>query len=405
MSLQKLESSELSRRTQQFESSTREYFVGKPTPVQIEVDSNREFIDFANSRLFFEAVLVGGDATTKPVAWVASQYIKNLRVRTMGGNNIGNEIHEYRAVYQHQKKLTVDNEKTSSYLNILEGAKPDAAVTDYGDTSIEYGHKLDNHIFAMKGYYPAHFHQGFILEFDLPSNISELYVASSGILPTSVKLTNIRFVCDLVKLQPEAEIALSRLVAEDRLFVDYMETQLQTNTLQVSAGQQSYEMIGIHGRVKAAFVFTILNDTFDGVPEEYFGTMGRNNLGSYRFKLGSQYINYRAISTKSSLVAESKFELLKALDVATVDRIPGNSVVLTPLLLDTKVFSIGVKTTKAQMLVDRKISSMLDKSRNNLRVELVYDSAPASAGLIYTYVVLDKRLKISEGSQVQTVNV
>ena len=410
--LEKSSSIELSRRTQPFYAKKSSYGLGQQ--VQIEVDLQREFIDFENSRLVFEMNVGATVANSTTVAHIASQFIKNLRVKTLAGQMIGHEIREYRAWYQMMAELTSNSERNTSYDDLMEGANP-LALAETTAIVIQYAHKFISHIFSIKEYYPAHFHQGIMIEFDLPSNIGvELLFEDGGgaqVVPT-LTFDNCKYVADLVQLKPEIENEMVKMMEEQRLFADYEEVLTQENNLSTGGGQKAYDVVGIDGRVKSIFTYQILDAdrTLADANDQYFGTWSRNLLGSYRYKLGANYLNYESINTNSvaaeSQGAEATYELLKALDIHDSKKMnsqSGDSGLTRALLFDGR-FVNAVKVDKAQKNSSQTISSMIDKDRNNVRVELNFDSTgPASTGTIYTHIRLDKRIQILPGSIVRNV--
>ena len=418
--LEKSSSIELSRRTQPFYAKKQSYNLGEQ--VQIEVDLQREFIDFENSRMFsnlhFTANTTAADTRTIP--WVASAMIKNLRVKTLAGQMIGHEIREYRAWCRMYKELAGNSDKNESYDDILEGATP----TNQADAAyvFKYGHKFMSHIFTIKEYYPAHFHQGIMIEFDLPSTALELFTATETVpVGTTVTIQDIRYVADLVQLKPEIENEMVKMMEEQRLFADYQEVLTQENTLSGSAsGLKAFDVVGIDGRVKGIFTYQIQQDLRIGTGAaqlgDYFGNKRHYNIQNYRYKLGANYLNYQSIEIATAgngnLSAEQLYELAKALDFhdskmwsmkagdSELDRAAltgrgGNS-------LDNLVQA--VKVDKAQKNSDSVISSMIDKDRNNVRIELTYHTAPPGTDLTsFTHVSLDKRIQILPGSIVRNV--
>lgn len=410
--LQKSQSVELSRRTQPFYAKKTSYSLGQQ--VQIEIDTQREFLDFENARLVFD-IVYGASTDALSNRWVAGQTIENLRVKTLSGQIIGHEIRQYRTCYSMFKDLTANNEINSSYDAVMEGAVP-VALADAGST-IEYAHRINNHIFGLKDYYPAHFHQGLMIEYDLPSSIDELtYEAtnSGDVLPATLTISNPRFVCDLVQLKPEIENEMVRLMEEQKLFIDYVEWLEQENPLTASSSSEAYDVVGIDGRVKSAFTFTIQDADNDGDDEPLFGNYGRNDMTSYRFRLGSRYINYAPIPCSDVARAQQIFELTKAIDYHNDNTHmskagdssnlagPSSSVAHGSEALNTTRFVVGCKIDKAMKDTEEVISSQVDKDRNNLRVELAFGGSQ-TAGTIYTICALDKRLQLLPGSIVRNV--
>ncbi len=407
--LEKSSSIELSRRTQPFYAKKQSYALGQQ--VQIEVDLQREYIDFENSRLVFDAVFDNTAINVSLNNWFASQTIKNLRVKTLSGQMIGHEIREYRAWCQMYKELSGSSDRSDSYDNVMEGAEI-LALADSTAVSIQYAHKFMSHLFTIKEYYPAHFHQGLMIEYDLPStaNLELFHEDAASITAPALTIENVKYVADLVQLKPEIENEMVKMMEEQRLFADYVEVLTQENTMTATSGQQAYDVVGIDGRVKSIFTYTVADAdrTLNDTNEQFFSAWARNDLGSYRFKLGANYLNYESIQCEESAAqsqrAEQIYELLKALDLhdsGAYHSMAGDSA-LTRALLDTNRFAVGVKVDKAMKQSDSVISSMIDKDRNNVRVELSFDVSPGT-GTIYTHVVLDKRIQILPGSIVRNV--
>lgn len=412
--LEKPDSTEVMARRQEFYAKQSEYSLSKT--VRIECPINSEYVDMENSRLMFdvEATTAGG-LTVSYQKWFAATTVRNLRVKAMSGGMIGNEIREYRSAAQHKLELTTDKELNTSYNAILEGATAEALPVDTADIVREFGHKLLDHIFAVREPYPAHFHQGFIIEYDLPQSSSELFFTASGTLATgltALKFKNVRFVANLMELTAEIEGEMVRLLNSNALFVDYPETLVQENEFANSTGGQNYDLVGISGRVKSAFVFLIRATDFALDTQPFYDTWGAHGLSGYRFRMGDKYLNYKQIQVGTAAadrrVAEQTYELLQALDIHAKDsrgrsRMVGNSDLTVSALTGTR-FSLGVKVAKAQSDIDESISSTVDRQRNNLRVELQFGSAPGGVGLAYTVVNLDKRIQILPGSQVASVS-
>lgn len=405
--LQKSASVELSRRTQPFYAKTNSYNLGRQ--VQVEIDTQREYLDMESMRFVFELHNDGANSidgkSTHP--WTASACIKNLRIKTLGGQMVGHEIREYRATYRFFKKMGMSNlDARTSRMDLEEGALGADALGGVGAAGFrQFSHKPMNHILGISEYYPAHFHQGLMVEVDLSDNAYEIYqytVASNAQATASTTIQEFKILVDLIQLKPEIENEMVRLMEEQKLFVDYIEWLVQENALTTS--QEAYDVVGIDGRVKAAFQFGVVargrdgTDDFWGDDDAAASAMGRNGLVSYRFRLGSRYLNYAPIVIATDRQAETEYELSKALDVHCDNQ--RGDVARTYVLSDTAFFGVGVKVDKAQCDTDEVISSQVDKDRNNLRVELSSKTAAADG---YTIIVLDKRLQLLPGSIVRNV--
>ena len=398
VALEKNRSIELSRRTSPFYAQKQSY---KPSEtVRIEVDVSREYIDFQNSRLMIKFTPQNStDALTD--TWFASRCVKNLRVKTLGGQMIGNEIREYRAWAQLYLNYVSNSDANASHVDTMEGVAQRALTNG---TSEQFAHKFISHILACPSYYPAHFHQGLIIEFELPS-IAECCVeatSSGDVLPDDTSTFEIEYLADLVQVKKEIEQKHIDMMKAGNLFVDYMEVLTQQNSLGTTSGLTSFDLVGIDGRVKSAFSYWIKGTDRDGDDEGHFQTYARNGLTSYRYKLGSDYLNYEPIAVADNTRAEQSLELMKAFDKAHEGAKGSMSVgaVSRANALSTR-FAVGVKSDAAQMDTDKTISSRIDKDRNNLRVELNFTSPTAAE--IYTHCVLDKKISILSGSSVLSV--
>jgi len=370
--------------------------------VQIPVPSDRHYLDFDNSYLKYKAVF-GASTDALHNAWFGGLIIKNLKVKTLGGQQIGNEIKEYRSWFQMVMELTSNSDYNDSF-GYTEGAQA-TALADGGST-IQFTHKFMAHIFSVAEYYPAHFHQGLMIEFDLPNNIDELcYEATdtADVLPASLSFTDFEYVVMKKELKPEIENEMVNLMTAEKLFVDYMEVLTQEDNMAASSSN-NYDIVGIDGRIRQINVYSIQDADIAGDEQARFATWGRNNVNGYRFKAGGDYLNYETIEVSDNVRAEQLCELMKSLDMYDNDKLrkqTGDSA-LTPAVLNTNRFCLGYKVAKAQKNIHETISSSIDKERNNVRVELSHSSAP-TVGTIYTHITVDKRLQILPGSVVRVV--
>ena len=411
-SLVKVGTEVAARRPHKFKAQNSTYSLSEQVVVEMRIAT--ESIDFENTRAMFK-VTFGASTDARMVRQFASQLIKTLRVKTLSGTTIGNDSSEYRAAQQMYREFLSTNEKDVSWLSVMEGADgPNLA--DAGST-IQFAHKIDDHLFALKEYYPAHLHTGFQVEFDLADAINEVTaeLANTGdALPASISVTDFYIVADLVRLKPKTALQILELQKQELLFVDYIQNKVVKNQMNNNTNND-YDITGIDGRVRAAFSFMIAAGDRDDDWEPYFGLMRRHNLQSYRFQLGDRYINYAQIPLGTNQKAEQIFELSKALDNHTMDRMVGNST-LTPTVLggegainsttaaadsDRRRFVVGVKLTRDQQDVDLTLSSMKDINRNMLRVELEHSAVPGGTGTIYTVIPVDKRIRISSSGVIE----
>lgn len=412
--LQKSSSVELKRRTQEFFASETSHGLGRT--VRIECPIQTEYVDPLAHWLVSRHEVTNSSATdTKKQAHFAGLKVQNLRVKTMSGSMIGNEIREYRAGYQFRREYLTRNEKNVT-LDLVKEGSVKVALTASKQYATEYAHKIDDHMFALKEYLPFHYSNGYTIEYDLPSEVKDLYTSTTLPAKATIFEKNSRIVTDLVMLKPEIEEEMNRLLNSNQLFVDYGESLVQQNTLQASSGQQAFDLVGVNGRIKAVFTFAVRTDQRDGTDgnglfESWLSSKKDDNtrlVSSYRFRVADRYVNYKAIEVNTSddgtlfneISSEQLFELEKALDMH-MDKDANNQ--LIPSVLRGTRFAIGAKVAKAQMDIDDTISSAIDRQRNNVRVEINFAGAPDSVGQFYTIVMLDKRVQFLPGAQVQNV--
>lgn len=422
--LEKSSSVELSRRTHPFNSDQSSYVIGSANQIKIEVPLTREFLDPENSRLVFDYKVSdstnGTDGTIRTNPWFASQIIRTLRLKTLAGSQIGHEVGEYRAWAQMYFELTGNSEMNNSYNSLLEKANPNNVVNGQVE---QCAHKFLTHILGCKEYLPLHFCQGFVIEIDLPSNVNELLHVNGADVGSSVlgtlTLSNVRYICDLVQLRPEIENELVQMMEGQKLFLDYVNVNTDTQSALESSTNGAYECVGIDGRIKSVFSYEVVTtdrtQKTDGASsgEWYFSKYARNSLTSYRFKLGANYLNYGEIKVNEFKKAEQCMELLKALDLHW-DRasrsmcgdaslgVDGSGDGDVNKSFEDARFVVAVKVDKSQLNVDDTISSEIDKDRNNLRKEYTKDSG-AGAGTHYMHIVIDQRLQFLSGSVVRSV--
>ena len=417
MSLSKPMSRIVSRRTQNFQAKKNSYSLSSPNAVQIEIDTSTEAIDFQNSRLFYKINFTAttGSTETKLLKFAGGNIVKNLRVKTLGGQLIGDDIRNYNGYQRMIQELKNNSDWNDSYGRVLENAEHSTAgYAADAVVSVTLSHQFCAHIMALKEYYPAHFTQGIIIEFDLPSTAAELFTVATGTLPaiSTVSIEDPRMVCDLVKLAPEVEQAMISMVENNQLKVDYVSVLTQDNQIVAATNNANFDVVSISGRVKSAFTYMRLNANRDGITEanDYWARKDINNLTSYRYRLGSEYLNYQSIQTTDAELSpnttEQVFELLKALDGNHSDAfryqmgdsgLSGATFAADQLRVNN--FVVGIKVDKEQSHTDESISSKMNKDRNNMRIELTFDGSNAAA-TAYTHITLDKSFYIAPGGAV-----
>ena len=160
-SLKKGQAQELRRRRQTFHAtSTGSYESTSSSQVRIEINLDKECIDFETGYLMFdmEAAKPDGSKTLKTQPFEASSWIRDVRIYDRAGREIGEQVRHYNAfARKHFELLGNSNAQTAgNYLDVLEGAQG----RNDGDASAmpkqERAHKFLTHIFDIKSYFPAH---------------------------------------------------------------------------------------------------------------------------------------------------------------------------------------------------------------------------------------------------------
>lgn len=396
ISLQKGQGVELRRRRQTFHAvNTGDYVSSSSSQVRIEINVDKECIDFENTYLMFDisAQQTGsnGQKIVAP-AWEASAWMRDLRVYDRAGREIGEQVRQYNAFCKKHFELLGNEGANASYLDALEGAAGRTASTDDAALAAkEYAHKFITHIFDLKSYFPAHLVGGLIVEIDMESTGNVYYLdsdeATDNVI-TSYTVSNVRFVTDLVLLKADAEAQLRSQVASGGLEINYESPMNMSQALQASATSQRFDLGVANGHVKNIHSFMVLDSVRDGPNEAYFPSFSQNNLSGYRFRLGSEYLTEKDVQISSTRQAEYLVEWLKSmnLDSSDIKHFYGDS-----QLVLSSWFTIG---QKVEISKDASVlSGRRDMQSNTLYLELTFSTGPAAATL-YTQVLLDKTLVI-----------
>jgi hypothetical protein len=395
LSLQKGQGVELRRRRQTFHAvNTGSYVSTSSSQIRIEVNLDKETIDFDTGYLMFDMILTKDTGTTHTIAgipWSASSWIRDVRVYDRAGREIGEQMRQYNGMARKQFELLGNDGANANYLDVLEGASGIAASgtgVSASTTSREFAHKFISHIFDIKSYFPANLLGGLILEIDMESvaNVSIMNVAG-GDQPASYTLSNVRYVCDLVLLKPEAEAQLRSQVSNGGLEV-YYESPMNHSQAITTNTNQRLDLGVANGHVKSIQSFQVLDSARNATDEGYWASFSQNNLSSYRFRLGSEYLTEKDVQISSTRQAEYLIEYLKSMNLDSQDVVHfyGDSA-----LTLSSFFTIG---QKVEISKDPNVASgRRDFQSNKIELEMVFSSSPASA-TIYTHIMLDKVLLI-----------
>ncbi len=151
---------------------------------------------------------------------------------------------------------------------------------------------------------------------------------------------------------------------------------------------QRFDLGIANGSVKSIQSFMVLDTVRNATDEDFWATFAQNNLSSYRFRLGSEYLTEKDVQITALRLSEYLIEYLKSenLDSQDIKHFYGDSA-----LVLSSFFTIG---QKVEISKDPSVASgRRDLQSNKIELEMVFSSAPASATL-YTNIMLDKVLKI-----------
>jgi len=388
LSLQKGQGVELRRRRQTFHATNTGSFIStSSSQIRIEINVDKEVMDFDTGYLAFD--LIGSTANTASfLPWAASSWIKDLRVYDRAGREIGEQVRQYNGMARKQAELLGNDgaNGTGSYLAIMEGANETSAGLGTAATSREYTHKFITHIFDIKSYFPAHLMGGLIIEIDMESEQKTMTDSAAGAI-TSYTLSNVRYICDLVLLKADAEASLRSQVSQGGLEIHYDSPMNHSQAITTNTNQR-FDLGVANGHIKSIQAFQVLDSVRNATDEDEWASFAQNNLSSYRFRLGSEYLTEKDVQISATRLAEYVVEYLKSenLDSQDIVHFYGDS----GLTLANN-FTIG---QKVEVSKDPNVASgRRDFQSNKIELEMVFASAPASATL-YTNIMLDKVLVI-----------
>jgi hypothetical protein len=390
--LQKGSGIELKRRRQTFHAVNTSYVSTSSSQVRVEINIDKETMDFETGYLMFdiEAAKSGTTDTLSSNPFEASAWMRDIRVYDRAGREIGEQIRNYNGYMRKRMELLGNSlsQGADNYVGRLEGATSRAAASaSVGLTAIERAHKFGSHIFDIKSYFPAQLLGGIVIEIDMEAAANCFFLDGTTDGITSYTLTNVRYVCDLVLLKPEAEAKLRSQLSRG-LEIHY-ESPMNNRIAVTTNTAQKFDLGIANGPVKSIQAFMVLDASRNGVNEEYWVAFNRNNVSSYRFRHGSEFLTEKDVQVSASRLSEYLVEYLKSENLDTYDII--NFYGDTNLALEANKFVIG---QKVELSKDPSVASGIrDTQSNKLELDLNFSSAPAAATL-YTNVLLDKVLEI-----------
>ena len=400
ISLQKHKGIELRRRRQTFAANSSEYVSTTASQVRIEINVDKECIDFETGYLLFtlEGAKPTGSHQVQSVPYCASAWMRDIRVYDRAGREIGEQVRHYNAFARKHFEMLGDGAVLAdTYMGRMEGStmRTDGSVTALA--AYERAHKFITHIFDIKSYFPAHLCGGLIIEIDLADVGEVLWNGGAGELLTSYTLKNVRYVCDLVLLKPDAEASL-RGQLQNGLEIHYESPMNHNQAIVEAALQQRFDLGVASGRIKYVQAFMIQYTDSDATNEDSFAKFTQNALTGYRTKLGSEWLTEREIKVSTTNEVEYLVEFLKSMNLESSDVVNfyGN-----PDLELTEKFVIG---QKVEVSKDPDVSSgRRDFQSNKVELELNFGGGVMGATL-YTNIMLEKNLVLLPGRQFKNVD-
>ena len=401
ISLQKGKAIEQKRRRQTFHSTnTGDYASTSSSQIRIEVNLDKECIDFETSYLMFDfsAAKNGSTDELQTQPWEASSWIRDVRVYDRAGREIGEQIRHYNAFARKQFELLGNDgcNAADSYLGRMEGAAGRTSSNQASLPAQERAHKFLTHIFDVKSYFPAHLMGGLIVEIDMAPTTDVLFLDGTTDTVASYTVSNVRFVTDLVLLKPDAEASL-RGQLQNGLEIHYESPMNHNQAIIASGTQQRFDLGVASGKIKYIQAAMVIDADTSGVDEELFPAYSQNTLSSYRFKLGSEYLTEKDVQVSTARNVEYVVEYLKSLNLESQDII--NFYGDSGLALTSR-FVIG---QKVEVSKDPNVSSgRRDYQSNKIELEMNF-SSPLAATL-YTSTMIEKNLVMLPGRQFKNID-
>ena len=390
--LKKNESIEQSRRRQRFNAHDTSYSSSNSQRIRIDINSSEEWLDFENSYLVFDLSVAGATTQVGLNGYVASSWIKEVRVKDRAGNLIGENIQDYSVLAREHFEMTSSTDQEASYLDVTEGASGVALATATSIAAKQYAHRFITHIFALKNYFPAALLGGIQIEIDMNSS-GDVVRQTSGETGASYTIANLAYVCDMVKLKPEVESMVLQQVQNGGLVIDYVSHHTIKGSVTTN-GTQRFDLGTINGRVKSLKAIQVATKANQSVDEK--DTFTRNDTTNYRFKLGSKYLTESEVEVSAARQAEYLMEYLKASKLTCEPNGLYGKAALTPAVFLASKFVIAQNVDRSK--TDQILSSLKDKDHNRLELELKYGGSQAAATL-YVFAAIDKRMVIFPGKQ------
>lgn len=394
--LKKSEGTEMSRQTMSFHAQNSTYIVPNVGSGKIEMDINAGHIDMDTVRILGDISATTTSGTTTGLAkYAGSAWIKRMTVSTKNaGLQIGEVMNYYNAAARLRFEMMGTSQRDASFDAVFELADTGALSAGDSVAAREFSHKPSQHIFALDEYLPVSYFNGLELniDFETPSNV---VLQSAGSAPVYT-ISNLRVVCDVVRLKPETEAMVAKAVQEGKMLVDYSQKQVSVSSVSTATSQR-FDFGTMNGRVKSLQGYMVKSDDINGADEDFLATFSRNNLSSYRWKHGENYPNTRATGVSATRAAEYLSEWYKSQDLEFVNTGLYGKTSLTPTVLLASKFVFGQKVSRSND--PSVLSSERNQNNNKVELEMTFDSAP-SVGSVYAVVDLDKQFLIGPSKRI-----
>lgn len=392
--LAKSESIEQSRRRMTFHAHDTSYSSATRQTIRIDLRSSTEDLDMETFRLVFDhsaSITTGGSDTIGLQKYAASAWIREIRLKTRSGTQIGESLTFYNGMVRLEKEMKGTTDQESSFEAVMEGSDLGALASASSVAAREFAHKPMSHIFDLKNYYPVHYHDGLIIEIDMEDaeNVVKYTVGSNPVY----SVDNLRVVVDMVQLKPEVEQVRLQQLQESGLKVHYGVKHVIVSSVNTNLTQR-FDLGTLNGRLKDIQSFTVKTTSRDVSDEDYWGRFDFNNESSYRYQLASKYLTESEVRVSTTQQAEYLNEWLKSQNLFARPMGLYGKASLTPAVLVDSKFVIGQKAERSK--TDAVLSSIKDPNENKLHFVVKYSSTPAT-GTMYTVANLDKEMMIMPG--------
>lgn len=399
--LAKLEGIEKKRNLRHFPARNTRYTSNNQVEIKIPISTPRELIDFQNSYLIFDIVATGtptGGSTGTLLFndWAASAWIREFRIETLAGEQIGKRVSYYNALVRLEYEMKVSNEVASSYLQVLEGAQMNSDATD-ASVSIQFAHRFISHIFTSEDYFPAFAFEG--LQIVILMEDATTVVRAGGdrtaITLPEYSINNLQYGADIIELQDADLRSLKATIQSQGLTVDYQ--RMFGNRTTQFIDTELFKIGVIDGAIKNVRMATVVDTARDTVIEDFWSTFTFNNLQSYQFFLNNKPLTDKPILISANRQAEHLVEFIKSQRINLDQFVFGSE---NLVLANRQV--IGSRFDRATN--DEVISSIRDEANNEITVDVQFSSTGA-ANTTYIFVNTDQRIKLLGNGQFEDVAV